>query len=92
MICYRVYVNLRQDKPIIEEKMRVQTLAREYFEVFTVFNTINYSLDNFERGICLEVISGEYLDNVGDFCKAVKALLSYDQVILTQSRVLIEVF
>lgn len=92
MICYRVHVNLRQDKPIIEEKIRIETLTRQYFPVFTVFNTINCNQDQFKRGLCIEINSSDPLENIGEFCKVIKQVLAWDEVILTRYRVEIEVF
>lgn len=92
MICYRVYVNLRQNMPMVEEKMRIQTFTKEFFPVFTVFNVINFHQDRFERGLCIEINSSDPLENIGEFCKAIKGLLYQDEVILTRHRVDTEVF
>ena len=77
---------------MVEEKIIVQTFTKEYFPVFTVFNAINFHQDRFERGLCIEINSSDPLDNIEDYCKALKALLNQDEVILTQSKVSISVF
>jgi hypothetical protein len=83
MICYRFYMTINQVKPATEEKMKVQCLASEYFEAFTIYNAVHFAIDSHKRGFVLEVISNEYDQAIQDFAFKLKGLLGRDKILIT---------
>lgn len=89
MICYKLYMSIDQVKPGSEEKLKVQCLASQYFEAFTIYNSVNFWLDKHERGLTLEVISGMNLSyHIAGFVGKLKFLIGQDKILVTSHEII----
>jgi hypothetical protein len=88
MRTYKFYMSVDQEKPGSEEKLKVQCLASQHFEAFTIYNSVNFWSDKHERGLVIEVITGESTRyQIETFARSLKALIKQEHVLITSHEV-----